>query len=660
VARSQDPHAKGFFVIDASASANDAAPTQELRLEVETSRQERIAALRAGGAHFLGANKSLRKQMFVALLLCVPPVFAGVFLFEMQPALATALIATTYFAAVLWARRARFAALADQSAMRYALVANEAGLLISGQHGETHLAWSAVDSIETRHDALLIYLRGFQCLWLPVRSFASQAQREALPDLVQLATGLTAPHCIALPQTFLPVHFERAFVTNLREGLGLLALRASSATRLQASVPQLVALVLLAIGISFAGSLWRSGLDGQFNVYAVPSAIFGIPWLLLAAWTAAKLARNEQLTLPAADGVQALWCWLALVSQLLSMLPESAWNYAGSAALIVWYLPFAYGMFASLVTLVRITGMPREQRVGALLAVIYLIGAPAIFAPQNQELWIPAQRERSEATAEQRERWEAPSREAILYSQPRLLDETMARVQPGTPGKPELFLLALGGHGAQDVFMREVKSVEQLFAERFGTHGHSAVLLNNPTTLAQYPLASVTALEQSLQGIAQRMNRDEDVLFLFMTSHGGDDFRFDLSMWPFKFDDLTPQRLKAALDKAGIRRRVVVVSSCYSGGFVPPLADANTWVMTAARADRNSHGCSHEADWTFFGRAFFAEALHHTRSFEQAFDMAKQSIAQREEAEKLTPSEPQTGGGEAVKAVLRKMFPAGA
>jgi hypothetical protein len=341
--------------------------------------------------------------------------------------------------------------------------------------------------------------------------------------------------------------------------------------------------------------------------------------------------------------------------QLMTFLPPSLWQSLGEWASLTWWLLFAYGMLASLVALVRTTGMPAEQRVGAILIVIFFMTLPLALTPRNQNLWGARADEAATESAAQRERWEAPSREAILYSQPRLLAQTMARIQPGHAGKAEIFLLALGGHGNQDVFMREVKSVEQLFAERFGTAGHSAVLLNNPSTLDAYPLASVTALEQTVQGIARRMNRDEDVLFLFMTSHGSGDYRFDLSLWPFKFDDLTPQRLKTVLDKAGIRHRVVVVSSCYSGGFVPPLADAETWVMTAARADRNSHGCSHEADWTFFGRAFFNEALRQTRSFEQAFDMAKKSIAEREKREALVPSEPQTGGGEAVKRVLAKI-----
>ena len=63
------------------------------------------------------------------------------------------------------------------------------------------------------------------------------------------------------------------------------------------------------------------------------------------------------------------------------------------------------------------------------------------------------------------------------------------------------------------------------------------------------------------------------------------------------------------LDDAGIRNRVIVVSSCYSGTFVDALRDDDTLVMTASAKDRNSFGCSNEADFTYFGKAYFDEAL---------------------------------------------------
>ncbi|WP_241155921.1 C13 family peptidase, partial [Pseudomonas viridiflava] len=76
--------------------------------------------------------------------------------------------------------------------------------------------------------------------------------------------------------------------------------------------------------------------------------------------------------------------------------------------------------------------------------------------------------------------------------------------------------------------------------------------------------------------------------------------------------------------------KVVVVSACYSGGFIPQIKDDKTLVMTAARGDRTSFGCSDEADFTYFGRALFAEALSSTDDLERAFEQAKASVAKRE------------------------------
>ncbi|MDB5799170.1 MAG: hypothetical protein JWL63_109 [Rhodocyclales bacterium] len=627
----------------------------ELAVEVDTSLDERLLALRASGAKLKpGVRAMLGWRYWLVIAITCAMSWGGVELAQSHPLPGVLLIAFVFLGLVLWAQRQRFVLLARGAIAQYRVGVSSEGLRISSEIGESRLGWNAVSAVESRSDATLIFLRGYQCLLIPHRCFADDDAHRTFVTQIEAALMHRIPdarvEAIASPDSF-----GAALWSNLLTGLLWLGMRTRAMQCLRPSVPQLIALTLLGIAIGLSGDLLRFGWGGQFNAYALPTALYGVPWLLLCAWATARLAGNEKHTLHAAVGMQVMWCWLGVLMQIMSFLPASWWRIAGEWGTLIWWLPFAYGMVISVLILIRATGLPAEQRVGALLIVIYLLALPLGLTPRSQGLWVASEETSSAASAAQRERWEAPTREAILYSQPRLLAETLNRIKPGLPGKPELFLLALGGHGNQDVFMREVKSVEQLFAQRFGTAGHSAVLLNNPATLNEYPLASVTSLKQVVQGMAQRMNRDEDVLFLFMTSHGGDDYRFDLSMWPFKFDDLTPQRLKAVLDKAGIRHRVVVVSSCYSGGFVPPLADAETWVMTAARADRNSHGCSHEADWTFFGRAYFNEALRQTKSFEQAFDIAKKSIAEREKSEALTPSEPQTGGGEAVKRILDKM-----
>jgi hypothetical protein len=155
------------------------------------------------------------------------------------------------------------------------------------------------------------------------------------------------------------------------------------------------------------------------------------------------------------------------------------------------------------------------------------------------------------------------------------------------------------------------------------------------------------------------MNRDHDVLFLFLTSHGSHDHRFSLSFWPLGLYDLTPSDLRALLDDAGIQNRVIVISACYSGGFVDALKDPHTLVITAAAGDRTSVGCSNEADFTWFGRAYFDEALRKTRSFTEAFALAAPVVAERERHEGFDPSNPQMVEGREIAAplaVLQRML----
>ena len=133
-------------------------------------------------------------------------------------------------------------------------------------------------------------------------------------------------------------------------------------------------------------------------------------------------------------------------------------------------------------------------------------------------------------------------------------------------------------------------------------------------------MATRTSLEKALRALAQKMNPDEDVLLLYLTSHGSEEHELRVHQPPLPFDQLTPERLRAALDASGIRWRVLVVSACYSGGFTAALRADSAIVATASAANRRSFGCSNEAEWTYFGRAYFDEALRATHSFTRAFE----------------------------------------
>jgi len=244
--------------------------------------------------------------------------------------------------------------------------------------------------------------------------------------------------------------------------------------------------------------------------------------------------------------------------------------------------------------------------------------------------------------------------EDVFYGQPRLLAERLADIEPGKPGVPEIFFLGFAG-SEEDVFMRETIAVEQLFRDRYTTAGRSLILVNNPSTAGRIPFASQESLTQALRRIGERMNGKEDLLFLFLTSHGTANHQLNVKLWPFDFSAITPRSLRRALDDAGIQRRVVVVSACYSGGFVPALADEDTLVITAAAANASSFGCNPTNELTDFGRAYFVEALGQTRSFTEAFRLARKIVANREAVEGVKqPSQPQmAGGGSALQGQLR-------
>ena len=219
---------------------------------------------------------------------------------------------------------------------------------------------------------------------------------------------------------------------------------------------------------------------------------------------------------------------------------------------------------------------------------------------------------------------------------------------------PDLYFLAFGGDAHQDVFLREVVSVGKLFDERFDTKQRSVLLVNNVNTVAKYPLANSHNLLAGLGRISGMMDVEEDVLFLFLTSHGTPDV-LSVNFKPMQMNDLTAKNLKYVLDKSRIKWRVIVVSACHSGSFIDDLKNENSLIIAAAREDRVSFGCDHENDWTYFGRAYFDQALRDTFSFVNAFPRAAKTVGKWEKEQKLEPSLPQIHVGAAIEPKLKEL-----
>jgi hypothetical protein len=170
--------------------------------------------------------------------------------------------------------------------------------------------------------------------------------------------------------------------------------------------------------------------------------------------------------------------------------------------------------------------------------------------------------------------------------------------------------------------------------------------------VASVPVADLQNFKAAVAGIGGIMDKDKDVLVLFMTSHG-EKTGFALEL-PGAIAELTPQEVASTLNGAGIKNRIVIVSACYSGIFVPPLENADTIVMTASDANNTSFGCAPERDWTYFGDAFFRQSLQPGADFENAFDHARILIQGWELMDHAPPSNPQ---GEFGPALVNKLAP---
>lgn len=231
--------------------------------------------------------------------------------------------------------------------------------------------------------------------------------------------------------------------------------------------------------------------------------------------------------------------------------------------------------------------------------------------------------------------------EIVLYNQQELLQKSWQSLQENDPEGIDMYFLGIAGDGSQAVFRREIQFVRDYFDDTLQTRGKSVALINATQTIKDIPLATTSSIKHSLREIAQRMDGENDILFIYLTSHGSQDFTLTLKQAEMDLPDLSAQTLADMLADLPVHWKVIVISSCYSGGFIPLLKNDNTLIITAASAERTSFGCSDDAEFTYFGEAYFKDALSRTINFADAFDIARGAVMEKEKAENYEHSRPQ-------------------
>lgn len=441
----------------------------------------------------------------------------------------------------------------------------------------------------------------------------------------------------------------RALLVNLRTGLRIGLLRPFDPNHLQVDIRQVVLLLLVAFGLDVLSDFIHVEPERQFNGWGVISQLANYALFLLAAYLAAQIqGQLERFSLlvvamlaaePAGQGMIEIY----RLSLDFVAAGENDWMAWGVYALLVaWFFAMFFRAQRRLFTTSR-------RRTALAVGIYFGVILANSFGLPHTEVWYTAYAEDDASSRP------ALDVEATYYAQPELLNAALERLQPQRPGIHDIYFVGVAGWAEQDVFLREVRSVHQLFDARFDTAGRSLVLINNPATVGEVPLANASNLQRVLRHIGELMDPDEDLLFLYVTSHGSSKHELSMHYWPLSLNDISAGRLSEMLAASAIGWRAVVISACYSGGFIPSLNDARTMVLTASAADRQSFGCSNENAWTYFGEAYFDKALPQTPSFVAAFQRAASAIAEREVSEKLEPSLPQVWVGEEIAQFLPKL-----
>ena len=213
--------------------------------------------------------------------------------------------------------------------------------------------------------------------------------------------------------------------------------------------------------------------------------------------------------------------------------------------------------------------------------------------------------------------WDAGER--LLFDQAERLDRAIGQVGARQAGKPNVFFVGFAGYGEERVFVEEV--------------GLAARIRN----LTAYPLATVSGLRRALLEIGKRMGLDEDILLLVLSSHGAEGAKLSVRNGGLPLRQLSGPDLAAALRDAGIRWKVILISACYAGVVIDSLKDDRLLILTAAASNRMSFDCSDDRDLTYFGGAFFRDALPGATSLRDAFTRANTVIDAREEEEGMDP-----------------------
>jgi hypothetical protein len=500
--------------------------------------------------------------------------------------------------------------------------------------------WHRFQNVDGEGDTLYLWLDNLSGLIVPLRSLPDGLTADAAEKVIRslysdghLKTAISDATAPSAP----PVTVKPTLLQRLNDVARLWLLRPSRNTSSMATEPWILALALLTLSFWIGLDRLRAGPGAHFMSWNVPVlscyALLALGAALIASRASSpRVPFRTALYVVTAVAPLLIAVWWLINTPVLRALPFIE-------SLLSIYI-VAYAAF----NLRRLTGAWQIRATVLLLLTFGLFYVADQHTFWSASVWYAAPTEEAEEKPHQAE--------SLLFDQRSKIDEAVQRFGASSGETPKVFFLGFAGVASQRVFAEEIKYGARVVAGRFNVQNRQLLLMNDRRDLTTFPIATVTSLSYALKVIAQKINPGRDILFLALSSHGSADPEISVSNGALDLQQVTGEDLSAALRASGIKRRIIVISACHAGAFIPALRNPDTIIITAAAADKTSFGCSDDRDLTYFGEAFYRDALPKAQTLQDAFRQAKDAIALREAQEHQKASDPQAYFGSDLERML--------
>lgn len=444
-------------------------------------------------------------------------------------------------------------------------------------------------------------------------------------------------------------------IQSLSNGFSLLRLREP---RERFACEDFSILVWVAFALIFAQgalSFLVNGRPGHIEWLALPDLTFPIVLMAFSSWAILVMVNEKSKLFDLLSDLLSARLLIVLLEVAVQTFQHSAparidWvggDWSGLADSVqamaeLWWL------LAVMVKLGRIPSSGKSQTQSESLLVWGAFLGPWLFwlsVFQPADLW------QADGVDSDPKHYMLTMTEDTFTSEPMMFDGLLDSFEPEQPGVEDIYFLGLAGEAGNPMHLREAELANTVLHDVYGVDGRAGILANNASSGARYAFATHHNFESILNRIGELIDVEDDVLFLFLSSRGTQSSSLVLSQPGLSLADLDPKGIKLALDDAQIKWRIIVISACYSGGFINELSNPQTVLITSSDKTDAGLGCTEKTGTTWFTQSFFEDHLKKSLGITAAFKATLEAL-QKEQGPTKKSGLPQMVMGAEMKKKL--------